>query len=274
MKYTPSLPLKNDNVSHNHPLKEFLLLCMGLIALFILVFWILGLFVDVAAERISYETEAALFTSISKHFEFQPDSESEDIVRVQSLVDRLQSCSQVPYDIQVHILQSDIPNAIALPGGNISVFSGLLQKINSDNGLAFVLAHELGHFKNRDHLRTLGRSLLLYMFFSMVTGADSSLSTLMAPTSSISQASYSQERESLADRTALDTLHCYYGHIEGAAEFFSNLIASEHGPDIKTFHYFSSHPQLQERISDLKKYAEAQGYALRPGKLINKPATE
>ena len=262
MKYRPSLPQKNDNISHNHPFGEFILLCVGLAALFLIIFWLLGLLVDVAAERVSYDTEAALFKSVSKHFDFQFDTISEEQKRVQSFVEKLQSCSQLPYDLRVYMVQSDTPNAFALPGGNIGVTTGLLKEVTTENGLAFVLAHELGHFKNRDHLRSMGRSLILYLIFSMITGADSSISTFLAPTSSISQAQYSQARETLADRTALDTLHCYYGHVGGAFEFFTNLLDSEENADIKVFHYFSSHPQLEERISDLSRYAEEHGYTL------------
>jgi Zn-dependent protease with chaperone function len=264
MKYKPSLPLKNDNISHNHPFSEFVLLCVGLAALFLISFWALGLFVDFVADHVSYETEAALFKSVSKHFDFQLENNSHEQQRIQSLVEKLQNCSQLPYDLQVHMFQSDIPNAFALPGGNIGVSTELLKVVTTENGLAFVLAHELGHFENRDHLRSMGRSLILYLLFSMITGADSSISSFLAPTSNISQAQYSQARESLADRTAFDTLHCYYGHVGGAFEFFNNLLASEQDFDIAIFHYFSSHPQLQERISDLSQYAEARGYNFAP----------
>ncbi len=40
------------------------------------------------------------------------------------------------------------------------VFTGLLEKMTSENELAFVLAHELGHYDHRDHLRGLGRAAL------------------------------------------------------------------------------------------------------------------
>ena len=36
---------------------------------------------------------------------------------------------------------------------------GLLENVESENELAFVLGHELGHFRNRDHLRGLGRGI-------------------------------------------------------------------------------------------------------------------
>ncbi len=266
MKYIPSLPKKNDNISHNHPFGEFALLFTGLVLVFLFIFWTLGLFVDLAADRISYQTEVTLFKSVSSHLNFQLESASKEHERVQYLVDTLQNCTQLPYEIQVHMVQSEEPNAIALPGGNIAVFTGLLKKIDTENGLAFVLAHELAHFENRDHLRSLGRSVVFIALISIITGGDSSLSSLFLPSSSFSQAQYSQTRESLADKIALDTLFCHYGHVDGATDFFSSLLDTKLRPDTEIFHYFSSHPKLQTRISDLKKYALTQNYSFLSNK--------
>lgn len=262
MKYSPSLPQKNDNISHNNPVKEFLLLCSGLALLFVSAYWILGFFVDIVADKISYETEVVIFQSVSRHFDFEMEENSEEQQRVQSLVNKLQTCVELPYSIRVHMVQAEEPNAIALPGGNIAVFSELLNTIDSENGLAFVLAHELGHFKNRDHLRNLGRSLLFITLTSMITGGDSFISSIILPSSTLGQAHYSRAREKLADHLALDTLDCYYGHVGGASEFFTHLQESHKDTDNPVSHYFSTHPQLQDRISDIKLYAESQGYDL------------
>ena len=59
----------------------------------------------------------------------------------------------------VYVTEVDDINAIALPGSNIIVFSGLLQNIQSENELVMVLGHELGHYAHKDHLRGLGRGL-------------------------------------------------------------------------------------------------------------------
>ena len=39
------------------------------------------------------------------------------------------------------------------------VSTGLLEQTASENELAFVVGHEIGHFRNRDHLRGLGRGV-------------------------------------------------------------------------------------------------------------------
>src|SRR6185437_14575605 len=49
--------------------------------------------------------------------------------------------------LQVHILGVDYYNAYSLPDGSIVVAFGLLDQAQSDDEVAFVLAHELGHVR-------------------------------------------------------------------------------------------------------------------------------
>jgi len=260
MKYRLSLPEHNDNISDRHPLGEFALLSTGLALLFGLVYLVMGFLVDIASDSISFETEAALFKAISFQYEFTADDHNSDRERLQQTVDRLQECTALPYPIKVHVVNSEVPNAVALPGGNIAVFSGLLKAVPKGGGLAFVLAHELGHFNNRDHLRGLGRSLVLYALSSLITGGDSAISSLLAPSAGFSTAQYSQGRERLADDFALDTLFCSEGSVAGAADFFEYMLAQKEETDIKLLHFFDSHPKTRERIESIKRYSASQGY--------------
>jgi len=264
MKYQPSLPEENDNISWEHPLKEFFILTAGLIALFAGTYLLLGLLVDIVASRISYDTESTLFSVIKSHYQFNTEDDSlQEKEKIQEIVDNLQKCTDIPYPITVHMVKSEDANAFALPGGNIVVFSGLLSAVAEENGLAFVLAHELGHFTGRDHLRGLGRGLVLYSLSAVLTGGDSSLSTLLAPSLGITSASYSQARESRADKVALDTLYCQAGNIKGATAFFEYMLGKETAAEFKLFHHFSSHPQTKKRLEELEEYAIQQGYPLR-----------
>jgi len=224
-EYKPGLPEQNDNVSHNHPLKEFIVLLSGVTAFLLLAAWSLGLLVDWAAGCISPEMEAVIFSSMQVSGAAVFDKEKDDLrqLELQRLMDKLGRCNEVGYPLQVNMAQSKAANAFAFPGGRIIVFEGLLDTVDSENGLAFVLAHEMAHFKNRDHLRGMGRGLVFTALSALLTGAGSDLTQLIAPALGIGQAQYSQEREALADKLALETLHCCYGHVGGATEFFEAM---------------------------------------------------
>ena len=148
------------------------------------------------------------------------------------------------------------------------VLSALLDTMDSENGLAFVLAHELAHYRNRDHLRGMGRSAVLLAGSVLLTGANSGLSSLLTPAYSLQWATYSQERESAADALALDALDCLYGHTGGATELFERLRDLELETDWSVLHYFASHPEVGDRIEELQDLAAQQGYASADALLI------
>jgi len=262
MKYRAVLPKKNSNVSHEHPLREFLILVAGSASIVLVVYGILGLFVDIAVDYISPEMEMAIYESVSFDYPEEFDTATpanETAQSTQNLLNELQQCIDVGYPVTLGIEESEAINAFAFPGGQMVVFSGLLENIKSENGLAFVLAHELAHFKNRDHLRSMGRSMVLAALSILFTGTNSDLSRIMAPVGKLEAAQHSQERESAADTTALQILNCHYGHVGGATELFE-VIAEPDEFDLGLT--FSSHPEAQERIKTINALSESLGYSI------------
>ena len=263
-EYRPGLPEQNDNVSHNHPLKEFAVLLSGVSVVLLLAVWGLGLLVDWAAGFISPEMEAVIFSSMQvSGAVFEQRKDDPRGLELQRLVNELGRCNAVGYPLQVNLAKSKDANAFAFPGGRIIVLEGLLKKVSSENGLAFVLAHEMAHFKHRDHLRGMGRGLVLTALSALLTGAGSDLTKLIAPALGISQAQYSRDREALADKLALETLHCFYGHAGGATEFFEAM-QDEHEEQEKGIgKYFASHPEAVQRINALRSLTTASGFTVK-----------
>ncbi|MEN8141768.1 MAG: M48 family metallopeptidase [Thermodesulfobacteriota bacterium] len=260
MQYQPVLPEENNNISHIHPLRDFATLLAGTLATLFLLYLILGLLVDRAVNHISPATELKIFSHTPAAWA-GPETEEEDerLAKVQGLTQRLALSLEISVPITVHIADVEAVNAVALPGGHIVVFAGLLERMKTENGLGFILAHELGHFKNRDHLRGLGRGLVLMAMAATLTGPDSSLTQLVTPTMQLGQARYSQGREFMADEVGLRGVQALYGHVGGATELFE-LIGREEGDGLPLSHYFASHPQTAERLARLADIAGAAGW--------------
>jgi predicted Zn-dependent protease len=112
-------------------LREFFVLTLSLTAIIIAVYLLLGFAVDLIVPRISTDLE----TKMSKLFIRSLDAEDIDSKwggYVQSLVEDLQKrCTKLPYPFKVHVRKASSVNALALPGGHIIVFTGLLDKITS-----------------------------------------------------------------------------------------------------------------------------------------------
>jgi len=259
-KFQGILPTHNDNVSHDHPLKEFTTLLLGAVGLILLAYWLLGFAVDGAVAHISPETEEQLFAKFDLPLAEKLVDDPEDQARLQHLTDQLRPFVSVAYPVKVLIFKSSMANAFALPGGYMAISTEMLAKVKSENGLAFVIAHELAHFHNRDHLRGMGRGIVMTALAAAVTGPNSSLSRLLAPTSQFGQAQYSQARESLADQTAITALNGYYGHVGGADEFFTQMIGM---PEYPVMQPFASHPQLKRRIEKLEQFRIKNGWQVK-----------
>jgi Zn-dependent protease with chaperone function len=258
VKFTARHPGTNVNVSPTNPLKEFAVLAGGLLAIAAGIYLALGLAVDLIVPRLSMDLEKKLAGAfIGKLVETEETAGTTQAL--QALVDRLQdSCAPLPYTITVHVKPSDAVNAAALPGGHMVVFTGLLSEMTSENELVFVLAHELGHFAHRDHLRGLGRALVLMTASTMLLGADNSVNSMIGQGMVLSELSFSRRQETRADEFALEALFCQYGHVADATSFFSKI--PEDGDPGRFGHYFASHPENRRRIDHLNELAQLREY--------------
>lgn len=253
MPYQPRLPTTNHNIGRQRPLQDLVLIGGGLLAILFLVYWLLGFVIDKAIQHVSPDLEQQWFGRFATAPTASPAQQT-----LQQLTNQLQQCSSVPYPVTVHYVDADIANAGVLPSGTMLVYRGLIQKLDSENALAFVLAHELAHLQHRDHLRGMGRALVLAVITSTLTGSTGA-GQLFLPATELGMAQHSQQRELAADTAALDILACHYGHIGGAEVFFSQMQQQE-SRILPT--WFDSHPQLALRLAALEQHRQAQGYPL------------
>ena len=261
MKFTPRRIREEVNVSREHPLKEFLILVGGIAGGFLAVFIVLGFALDLVVPHIDPGLEAHLGRLYLSAFDAAEES-SPAAARLQELLDDLAMRMEgSERDYRVHLIPSKDVNAIALPGGHIVVFSGLVKEAASENELAMVLGHELGHFRDRDHLRGLGRGLVLVFLSSLLFGTDSSLSRLTTALLGSAEMQFSQHQEKQADAWGLELVMRKYGHAGGATTFFRRLAEKEEGKELT--YLFASHPFPLERIESMEKTIREEGYPVR-----------
>lgn len=264
MKYVPPPVEEVENDNENVPEKSEFAHGMRVIfrvaLLGVGIYLLLGGIVDFAVPYIPASWEDSLAGPImSEAAAGKPVAKRFPVDRIQQLLDSLAThMPGIRRKFTIHVLEKDETNALALPGGHIIVYSQLLEKIESENELAMVLAHELGHFAARDHLRGLGRSFLFFIVSSALLGGDSSSSRAFMNSSGILQNNYSRAQEYAADRFALDILVKKYGHNGGAVDFFKRLTAEETLPQL--VHYLSTHPASEKRIAALNKIAAENRY--------------
>lgn len=271
MEYKPVLPEHNDNISHRQPVREFLEIAASLAIIAVLVFVGVGLLVDRIVDGISADTEAAISRMVSLPADtpapLQPRQR-----QVQQLVDQLRACTPLRRPTPIYLHDAEPVNAAVGPGGNITVFTGLLGSKLSENGLSFVLAHELAHIEHRDHLRGMGRAIAMAAVIATITGGSGDIDAIVGPGLHLGTAKFSRTREARADARALEILQCRYGHVGGATELFESMKAKDSSWTLS--HYMASHPAMQERIAAMHAQAAARRFPARDTLPLATPAPQ
>ncbi|UCD58593.1 MAG: M48 family metallopeptidase [Candidatus Hydrogenedentota bacterium] len=257
MKYTPREVKGNVNISRTSPIKEFFLLLGGTLAVVLVIYAGLGLAVDLIVPKVPVEIEQHLGRFYSEAYENA--NQTTEAARLQRLLEEL--VRELPEDerrYRVYVVPNSKENALALPGGNILVFSDLIEEAESENELAFVLAHELGHFANRDHLRGFGRRLVLVTISAALLGQDSSITEFLMNSLLTVEMKFSQHQEKAADLWALDLLNKKYGEVAGATDFLERIVQEEKRGRFS--YYFATHPHPQGRVKALEEHIKREGY--------------
>ena len=259
MRYVPKKAREGINVSDVHPLVEASTLVVGLTAIFVIIALALIFIIEVALYFVPADREARLFADWLPEDLITIAPADDRLHETQLLLDRLTShWADTPYRFRVEIEDSDVANAMALPGGLIVVTQGLLDDVESENELAFVLGHELGHFKNRDHLRALGRGLVISLFFTAITGGD--VSGIGINVADITLRGFSRKQESRADEFGLAVVYAEYGHVNEAWRLFQRWDSVDR-KFIDIGSYLSTHPRSGDRVVELQELAAQQGWS-------------
>ena len=261
MEFIPRKPREGINVSKEHPLIEASTLVVALSLIFAVIAAALIFAVEIALYFIPEEKEADLFEN------WLP----EDIITVapdDSRLDKLETMlwrlsrhyPESPYDFRIEIDDSENMNAMALPGGLIVVTAGLLDEIETENELAFIIGHEMGHFKNRDHMRALGRGVVISLVFIAMSGSGAA-SDLGASITDLALRGFSRGQESSADEFGLGLVQQEYGHVADSWRFFERMDEID-GEFLELLTYLSTHPSPDDRVAALIEQAGQNGWSI------------
>lgn len=172
---------------------------------------------------------------------------------MQTIVDRLTPAAAVQgLQFKVHVVDSPMVNAFALPGGNIVIYTGLIRIAGTPDQVAAVLAHEMSHATLRHGLQRIGQSLGVWAGVSMLIGDVTGLMGAgvdLFQTASINH--YSREHENEADREGVRMMQAADINPVAMPQFFS-IMAKEHGDMPGIFSWISTHPDEASRISHVE----------------------
>ena len=221
---------------------------------------------DQMVEKIPIEWEVTVGQSILKMLPVAQKPDPEVLKVLQGTVDFLkQSLPGNPYELKVYVLPVEQVNALALPGGPIVIFEGLIDKAESPEELAGVLAHEIQHIllrhSTRGILRNLAKSMLVTLFLGDVNSVMEGIVQLAGQLETLG---LSREMEAEADQKGMELILAANIDPHGMIRIFKKLMQEDFSQkklpkgkpvseenDLSS--YFSTHPSSQNRLARLEK---------------------
>lgn len=185
--------------------------------------------------------------------EWRPDPETDEYV--QGVFRKITSVAERP-DIKwsLTILKPGFVNAFAVPGGHIYITRGLLGKIKTDDELAAVLGHEVGHVVAKHSMNSIKHQVAYQFIINQLNKRSDKLKSLGQIYSVFAGLRYSRKNEHEAD---------YYGaryaalagyNPRGMVDFLKILkkVNPREPSQIETS--IRSHPPTSRRINRMEEY--------------------
>ena len=170
----------------------------------------------------------------------------------------------VPYTFRVTVLDDGSVNALAVPGGQIILLRGLLERTRTPEELAGVLAHEIQHVLRRHATRMLLQHTSAGLMLAAVSGDISGAMAYGLESARVLGAlRYSRQYEAEADVQGLRMLLAAGVDPEGMIAFFETLRAEE-GRRPTPLRYLASHPPAGDRMETLKRLAATAPHRSAP----------
>jgi predicted Zn-dependent protease len=190
---------------------------------------------------------------------------------VRAIGEKLAAASTLPEGPwQFLVVDAPEPNAFALPGGYVYVTRGLLALVNSEDELAGVIGHEIGHVTARHSAKRIGAAVLTAPV-SIAAGIAGLAVGIVSPllgsvvvgtgqvlTGGLVIAPFSREQEHQADEVGQGLAAKVGYDPAGLSTFLRTLdreVALQAGKPSR-FHFLDSHPMTPDRIDRTAERAQ------------------
>lgn len=169
------------------------------------------------------------------------------------------------FDFKFYVIEDSSLNAFAMPGGHIFINSGILMHMESEDDLASVIAHEIGHIQGRhiakriSTMQKMNIANIAIAVTSLFLGSPKSSQALVMGSTALALSAslkYSRQDEEEADRRAYDWL-CKAGYNpHGLINVMKKIIQNRWMASDGIPSYLSTHPSSSERLTYLTQLTE------------------
>lgn len=162
-----------------------------------------------------------------------------------------------PYQYDFHLLaEPDVVNAFALPGGQVFITAALFEQFETQDQLAGVLGHEIGHVVARHGAERIAKQELTQGLTGAAVVASGDYSTAQAAQmiAGLINMSYGRDQELQSDELGVRFMHQagYDPHaLIGVMEILAAAGGGQRQPE-----FFSTHPNPENRIERIRQAIE------------------
>jgi Zn-dependent protease with chaperone function len=170
------------------------------------------------------------------------------VAALERLAERLDAGDGLPYPLRIGVIDFGMINALAVPGGRILIFRGLLEASDNPEEVAGVLAHEIGHVVYRDPTELALRAAGTAGIFGLLLGDVFGGSIIVVASDAIMNARHQRDAETRADETAYRIL-ADAGLPSGPFARFFTKLKKKYGDSEGLMELVASHPGLDGRAA-------------------------
>jgi predicted Zn-dependent protease len=170
-------------------------------------------------------------------------------------------------DWHFFVVNTDVVNAFALPGGFIYVNRGVIERADKMDELAGVMGHEIGHVVRRHSVKQMQQQqganigVALTCVLTHVCDSQVSQAAIQVGGSAVF-AGFSRQDEKEADEEGFKNVVRAGISPKGLVSFFQKLMAEQTSQPSAVDAWFSDHPLTQDRIADVQRLIDAKDPAI------------
>jgi predicted Zn-dependent protease len=213
---------------------------------------------------ISTDSEVGMGRSFDAQLrqEYKVSENKEKTDRLQRIGTRIAQVSD-RQDFQYHftLIAKDEMNAFTIPGGYVYFFEGLYDKLKTDDEIAAVLAHEIGHSAARHTIKkyqaALGYDLMARLLLARIASDTARVLTSLGGglIANIAMSAYGRQDEFEADRLGIKYMRLAGYDLNGMIRTFEILKANSKGPEPPRI--LRTHPYIDDRIKAVRQEIQA-----------------
>ena len=174
-----------SNVTETNPLSDFFKIIVKFVLVIGLLYFSLFVVLTIVIKNLSIENQIKIENALSGDYKSIKISANDDkrLQKVRDDILKVDNDFPKTSNLKIKIIDMNVVNAFCAPNGNIYITKKLYDKLKTDGELTFVIAHEMSHYKTKDHLMqlrsNLSNSVVVFVVLVFTFNSVNDLSSLL-----------------------------------------------------------------------------------------------